>query len=58
MIEAVAEGTRRKPLATFGNVKADVLALKEPTCERLNFCSLILGSAWNDASHAGCAHCA
>ncbi len=41
-----AEGTRRKPQTTFGNVKADVLALKEPGYQRINFCSLILGSAW------------
>jgi hypothetical protein len=58
IIDAFAEGTRRKPLTTFGNVKADVLALKDPTYKRLNFCSLILGSAWNDGPHAGCAHCA
>ena len=41
-----AEGTRNKPQTTFGNVKADVLALKEPGYERLNFCSIILGSPW------------
>jgi len=57
IIDAFAEGTRRKPLTTFGNVKADVLALKDPTYRRLNFCSMILGSAWNDGPHAGCAHC-
>jgi hypothetical protein len=34
-----------------------VLALKDPTYKRLNFCSLILGSAWNDSPGAGCAHC-
>lgn len=26
---------------TFGNVKADVLALKDPHHERINFCSII-----------------
>ena len=52
IIDAFAEGTRRKPETTFGNVKADVLALKDPSYRRLNFCSLILGSAWNDAAHA------
>jgi hypothetical protein len=30
--------------------KPVVLALKDPGCRRLNFCSLILGSAWNDGS--------
>ncbi|GAA0800451.1 HD domain-containing protein [Cupriavidus gilardii] len=46
IIDHFAEGTRRKPLTTFGNVKADVLALKDPGYQRLNFCSIILGSAW------------
>ena len=59
IIDAFAEGTRRKPETTFGNVKADVLALKDPSYRRLDFCSLILGSRWNDAAHAGgCAACA
>ena len=48
IIAAFAEGTRHKPETTFGNVKADVLALKDPSYRRLDFCSLILGSAWND----------
>ena len=48
IIAAFSEGTRHKPETTFGNVKADVLALKDPGYRRLNFCSLILGSAWND----------
>jgi hypothetical protein len=59
IIEAFAQGTRRKPATTFGNVKADVLALKDPSYRRLNFCSLILGSAWNDGAEAvhRCAAC-
>ena len=40
-----------KPETTFGNVKADVLALKDPAYKRINFCSIILGSAWNDTNH-------
>jgi hypothetical protein len=40
-------------------VKADVLALKDPDYRRLNFCSLILGSAWNDGAAAHrCPDCA
>jgi hypothetical protein len=35
-----------KPPTTFGNVKADVLALKDMSYVRQNFCSIILGSAW------------
>ncbi|TWG89203.1 UTP:GlnB (protein PII) uridylyltransferase [Cupriavidus gilardii J11] len=46
IIDHFAEGTRRKPHTTFGNVKADVLALKDPGYRRVNFCSLILGSDW------------
>ncbi|MDB6000223.1 MAG: metal dependent phosphohydrolase [Rhizobacter sp.] len=58
IIEAFTQGTIRKPETTFGNVKADVLALKDPTYKRLNFCGLILGSAWNDGAcvTAGCSH--
>jgi hypothetical protein len=51
IIDAFAHGTIHKPETTFGNVKADVLALKDPNYKRLNFCSLILGSAWNDDNH-------
>ena len=50
IIDAFAKGTIKKPGTTFGNVKADVLALKDPTYKRLNFCSIILGSAWNDSN--------
>lgn len=47
IIDAFAAGTINKPLTTFGNVKADVLALKDPEhYRRQNFCSLILGSDW------------
>ncbi|AZN35402.1 HD domain-containing protein [Iodobacter ciconiae] len=48
IIDAFAQGTMHKPETTFGNVKADVLALKLPNYHRVNFCSLILGSAWSD----------
>jgi hypothetical protein len=51
IIEAFAQGTIKKPETTFGNVKADVLALKDPDYKRLNFCSIILGSSWNDTNH-------
>jgi hypothetical protein len=50
IIDAFAKGTAHKPETTFGNVKADVLALKDPTYKRLNFCSIILGSAWSDTN--------
>jgi DNA-3-methyladenine glycosylase I len=36
-----------KPETTFGNVKADVIADKEPHFRRGNFCSVIRSSAWS-----------
>ncbi|RKP57882.1 HD domain-containing protein [Pararobbsia silviterrae] len=61
IIDAFAGGTIDKPLTTFGNVKADVLELRDPSYKRLNFCQIILGSAWDDVNgahvhHAGCGH--
>jgi hypothetical protein len=53
IIDAFANGTAHKPETTFGNVKADVLALKKPGFRRTNFCGLILNSAWNDACACG-----
>jgi hypothetical protein len=47
IIQAFYDGIKRKPDTTFGNVKADVLADKNPTFERDNFCSVIRGSAWS-----------
>ena len=47
IITHFADGIAKKPETTFGNVKADVLALKDPEhFVRGNFCSIILGSAW------------
>lgn len=46
IIEAFYQGIRHKPDTTFGNVKADVMAMKEPHFHRGNFCSVILNSAW------------
>ncbi|MCD0503225.1 HD domain-containing protein [Bordetella petrii] len=46
IIHHFAEGIQHKPETTFGNVKADVLALKDPGYSRKNFCSIILDSAW------------
>jgi hypothetical protein len=56
IIEAFTQGTIHKPDTTFGNVKADVLALKDPNYKRVNFCSLILGSSWVDDRKV-CLHC-
>ncbi|WP_284947774.1 HD domain-containing protein [Acidisoma cladoniae] len=46
IIQAFYDGIKHKPDTTFGNVKADVIADKEPTFKRGNFCSVIRGSAW------------
>jgi hypothetical protein len=46
IIQAFYNGIRHKPDTTFGNVKADVIADKEPHFHRGNFCSVIRGSAW------------
>lgn len=45
-IDHFAKGIIKKPLTTFGNVKADVLALKDMHFVRQDFCSTIFGSAW------------
>ena len=46
IIQAFYDGIKHKPETTFGNVKADVIADKEPHFHRGNFCGLIRGSAW------------
>jgi len=46
IIQAFYDGIKHKPQTTFGNVKADVLADKEPHFHRTNFCAVIRESAW------------
>ncbi|WP_068094854.1 HD domain-containing protein [Novosphingobium rosa] len=46
IIQAFYDGIRHKPDTTFGNVKADVIADKEPHHHRGNFCQIIRDSAW------------
>ena len=46
IIQAFYDGIKHKPDTTFGNVKADVLADKDPHFRRGNFCSVIRGSHW------------
>jgi HD superfamily phosphodiesterase len=46
IIQAFYDGIKHKPETTFGNVKADVIADKEPGFRRGNFCSVIRASAW------------
>jgi HD domain len=46
IIQTFYDGIKHKPDTTFGNVKADVLADKDPHFHRGNFCSVIRGSCW------------
>jgi HD domain len=46
IIQAFYDGIHNKPETTFGNVKADVLADKDPQFRPMNFCSVIRGSRW------------
>jgi HD superfamily phosphodiesterase len=46
IIQAFYDGIKHKPQTTFGNVKADVLADKDPKFRRTNFCTVIRESAW------------
>jgi hypothetical protein len=47
IIQAFYDGIKHKPDTTFGNVKADVIADKEPHFHRGNFCSVIRHSKWS-----------
>jgi hypothetical protein len=46
IIQAFYDGIKHKPQTTFGNVKADVLAEKDPKFQRGNFCAVIRESPW------------
>ena len=47
IIQAFYDGIKHKPATTFGNVKADVIADKEPHFHRGNFCNVIRCSSWH-----------
>ena len=46
IIQAFYDGNKHRPDTTFGNVNADVIADKERSFLRTNFCSVIRGSQW------------
>jgi hypothetical protein len=46
ILQAFYDGIKHRPETTFGNVKADVLADKDPGFQRGNFCSVIRNSSW------------
>ncbi len=46
IIAAFYTGMRHRPESTFGTMNDDVLAFKDPSFQRTDFCALILGSDW------------
>jgi hypothetical protein len=46
IIRAFYDGFCHKPETTWGTMNDDVLADKDPAFRRINFCSVIRGSAW------------
>ncbi|HEY9619090.1 MAG TPA: HD domain-containing protein [Crinalium sp.] len=48
IIQAFADGMKHRPETTFGTVNADVLDRMDSTYKRVNFCSVILESNWQD----------
>jgi hypothetical protein len=46
IIQAFYDGMKHRPDSTFGTVNDDVLALKDSSFQRKNFCQVILNSAW------------
>jgi hypothetical protein len=46
IIDAFYQGMKHRPDSTFGTVNDDVLALKDPHFQRMDFCKVILGSGW------------
>jgi hypothetical protein len=46
ILEAFTKGIEHRPLTTFGNVKADVLARYVPAFQPINFVDTILNSPW------------
>ena len=46
ILQTFYNGIHHKPETTFGNVKADVLADKDPSFRPENFCRVIRASAW------------
>jgi hypothetical protein len=47
IIQAFYDGIKHKPETTFGNVKADVMADKDPQFVRADFCNIIRRSHWS-----------
>ena len=48
IIQAFYDGMKHRPDSTFGTVNDDVLALKDPSFKRADFCGIIRGSHWHE----------
>ena len=48
IIQAFYDGMKHRPDSTFGTVNDDVLALKDPSFRRTDFCRVIHGSHWHE----------
>lgn len=46
IIDAFYHGMKHRPHTTFGTFNDDVLAFKDPKFQRIDMCSVILGSSW------------
>jgi len=46
IIQAFYDGMKHRPDTTFGTMNDDVIADKDSSFKRANFCSIIRGSAW------------
>jgi hypothetical protein len=46
IIDAFYEGMKHRPDSTFGTVNDDVLAFKDSSFQRTDFCKVILASGW------------
>ncbi|MGH3726157.1 MAG: HD domain-containing protein [Mycobacterium sp.] len=46
ILQAFADGNRHRPLSTFGNMNADVLAHYDPSFTRADFVEMVRGSSW------------
>jgi hypothetical protein len=57
MIDAFYHSMRHRPDSTFGTFNDDFLAYKDPSFQRIDLCSIILNSSWEQsASHSACDH--
>ena len=52
MIDAFYAGMKHRPDSTYGTFNDDILACKDPSFERKDFCRMILGSRWARARDA------